>query len=800
MAAMSDTEPTFVRICPSCGAASAPEVLRCVCGALLMGVDLVRVAPPAEASRNPDRAPDAAAPDDAALPLSCPYEDCGQPNPPGSERCVYCDRPLEITAHPLANDEAEAPLSLVQLPAPLAERYRIVRSFASRGAEAEILLVEPLAGGAQVVAKLYRNGILPDAEIQARLRRIDPHSCIQVFETGTVAGHAYEVMEFCAFGSLRERMQQGAIAAMALRPIVAEMAKALVAAHAVGIVHRDIKPENVLIRSLAPLDLVLTDFGIASVLDATQCFTGMARTLMYAAPESLSGVIDAKADYWALGMLLLEAHLGRHPFAGLSDNVVLHHLSTRSIDLGAVADAPLHKLLRGLLLRDPKQRWGAAELERWLANDPSLQEAIDQHDADKTQPYRIGKDVCHSPEQLAVALARNWPAGISDLHNGQLQAWFRDEQKDQNTVRLLIEGKHEHPLPPDLQLLRLILHLAPGIPPVWRGANIELRALLRLAAQALKGDASAARNLVDIYQSRVLDEYARAGNAELADLAQRWHGACDQFATRWKARLIWLQENAKARGLQEKRAFEELMFGHAGPQQPSLALLLPRLLALLYDRSWEARLRQYLRNELTQLGATSPWLIELGDPAQLEAVELLVVEALLPDARKAAERFRAAEQQRQIEDAAAFQTLGDEVASSLGHLRGYVHHYYFTNELGERMSADLAQFQDILERVRREGSSDPRWQDLRKRLARVEPIAKRLQHSLDRFSEGQARRSGWFGQEMFIFIALAFVILIPFLGLRLFFVLFAIGLVLAAVFVAAPMIRMRRLRELLEQI
>jgi hypothetical protein len=526
----------------------------------------------------------------------------------------------------------------------------------------------------------------------------------------------------------------------------------------------------------------------------------MARTLMYAAPESLSGVIDAKADYWALGMLLLEAHLGRHPFAGLSDNVVLHHLSTRSIDLGEVADGALRKLLRGLLLRDPKQRWGAEALGRWLAGDERLEEPVDHDARSAVQPYRIGKDICQTPEQLGVALARNWQAGISDLHNGQLQAWFRDEQKDQNTVRLIIDGKHERPLPPDQQLLRLILHLAPGIPPVWRGEGIELRAILRHAAQALKGDADSARYLVDLYQSRVLEAYAQAGNAELTQLAQRWHGACDQFATRWKARLVWLRENAQARGGQEKQAFEDQMFGHAGPQQPALSTLLPRLLALLYDTAWAARLRLYLRSETLKLCTTSPWLSELGDVATVEAVELLVIEALLPDAREAAARVEALTQRRTAEAEALLRELGEQSADTLGRLRAFARHVFFSPEIGESLAAALGEYQRLLEQVRQQGSADERWQALRKRLARIEPIAKRLQQELDRFSEGSARRSGWFGREMASFGALAFFILLPFVGPRLFWLPVGIGAVLLAVFVGGPIQRMRRLRALLQQI
>src|SRR4029077_19586068 len=117
-----------------------------------------------------------------------------------------------------------------------------------------------------------------------------------------------------------------------------------------------------------------TDFSVASTLDATQRFTSAARTLPYASPESLSGVIDGKSDYWALGMIVVEAALGRHPFAGLSEAVILHHLTTRSVDVSGVADRNVRKLTRGLLLRDPETRWGAEQVERWLAGDESLAE------------------------------------------------------------------------------------------------------------------------------------------------------------------------------------------------------------------------------------------------------------------------------------------------------------------------------------------------------------------------------------------------------------------------------------------
>jgi len=578
----ADHAPQYHRICPGCGASNAPQILRCACGTLLNGVDLVSMEPVQEPLPESIIAP----PVEASAHIRCPYEDCGQDNPAGSDTCLYCNRPL--------TPAEEENTSLIQLPAALAARYRMLRPLPTRGAEAELFVLEALDTAQPVVLKLYRSGILPKPEIQARLAQINPRSCIQVLASGQTAGHAYEIMEYCAQGSLRERMRGSAMASGQIRAIIEQMGMALADTHAMDIVHRDIKPENILIRSETPLDLVLTDFGIASVLAASQCFTGMARTLMYAAPESLAGVLDTKADYWSLGIILLECTLGQHPFAGLSDTVILHALCTRSMDLSAVADIRLRMLLHGLLLRNPKQRWGADELARWLANDITLTEPVEHGSFADDHAYRIGADLCHSPEQLAVALARNWQAGGSDIQNGQLQAWFRNTQKDHNTVRLLIENKHEHPLPPDMQLLRLILHLAPGIPPVWRGQSVEPRAILRHAALALKGDAAASQWLFSIYEARVPQAYAEAGNVEMAELVDRWYGACDRFAAEWKTQIERLQQADSSGKPQEPRRFEEAMYGTLHLQHPPMQMLLPKLLALSYDRNWAALLRHHI--------------------------------------------------------------------------------------------------------------------------------------------------------------------------------------------------------------
>jgi len=264
------------------------------------------------------------------------------------------------------------------------------------------------------------------------------------FAHGVSDGTAYELLEYIAGGTLEDLMHAGPLPKADLRRIVAEIAEALNGIHAHRILHRDLKPENVLIRNTSPLELALTDFGIASLATATQHFTSVARTTKYAAPEALTGVLDAKSDWWSLGMIVLEAASGRHPFDGLTEQVMNHHLATRPIDVRGVYDDELRMLCRGLLLRDPKRRWGAVEVARWLAADPALAVPDDADGAAiGVRPYRFGKAEATTGTELALAFVRHWDAARKDLARGQVARWLEQELHDYNLVRVVHDIQEE---------------------------------------------------------------------------------------------------------------------------------------------------------------------------------------------------------------------------------------------------------------------------------------------------------------------------------------------------------------------
>src|ERR1700732_887266 len=101
--------------------------------------------------------------------------------------------------------------------------------------------------------------------------------------------------------------------------IIEQVAKALHAAHKVGLVHRDVKPSNILLEE--DDDAYLIDFGIASAVDETR-LTGAGATIgtwAYMAPERFQiGAVDAKVDIYALACVLCQCLTGHQPFPGNS--------------------------------------------------------------------------------------------------------------------------------------------------------------------------------------------------------------------------------------------------------------------------------------------------------------------------------------------------------------------------------------------------------------------------------------------------------------------------------------------------
>jgi serine/threonine-protein kinase len=226
----------------------------------------------------------------------------------------------------------------------------------------------------RVALKVVRADPLPDRSGAARrfiaerqlLASLEHPHIARLYDGGvTTDGLPYYTMEYCEGGSLADRLAtRGPIPAGEAIPLARQLAEALAAAHALGVVHRDVKPANVLFDGAGRVRL--TDFGVAKLADGDATRSGVVPgTVAYLAPEQVSGGdADHRADLWAFGVTLYEMLAGRRPFAGPSyAAVVLGIVGTEPepLALRDPVSPALERLVRRLLHKDPAERPQSAE-------------------------------------------------------------------------------------------------------------------------------------------------------------------------------------------------------------------------------------------------------------------------------------------------------------------------------------------------------------------------------------------------------------------------------------------------------
>ena len=156
-----------------------------------------------------------------------------------------------------------------------------------------------------------------EREARAAAKLSDPN-VVPVFDTGRDPSDRYIVMEHVTGVSLAELLRErGALPVSRAIEIAAQIASALAAAHAAGIVHRDVKPGNVMIDRAGAAKVL--DFGIARARadDALTRATVVLGSAPYMSPEvALGATADERSDIYSLGCVLYEMLTGRPPFIG----------------------------------------------------------------------------------------------------------------------------------------------------------------------------------------------------------------------------------------------------------------------------------------------------------------------------------------------------------------------------------------------------------------------------------------------------------------------------------------------------
>ena len=264
--------------------------------------------------------------------------------------------------------------------------YRI-ESLLGKGAMGIVFRGTQLGLGKTVAIKMIRADILVNRDSHDRFQReaqvlsklLHP-GIAQVLDFGIEDGTPFLVMEFVDGKELTEVMTlEGPMAPSRAIAIVRQLAAALEEAHRLGIVHRDIKPHNIRLQRYSPtgqIYLKVLDFGIAKQL-GDESGTSLTQTgavigtPAYMAPEQAGGSkVDARADQYAVGIVLYELLTGTVPFTSDTvTGVLVSHLTKPPPPLPKEVPEPLQRIVMRLLEKEPTQRYGdIASVERALAD------------------------------------------------------------------------------------------------------------------------------------------------------------------------------------------------------------------------------------------------------------------------------------------------------------------------------------------------------------------------------------------------------------------------------------------------
>lgn len=281
------------------------------------------------------------------------------------------------------SDRPELPLALekTQLAAELGlcfeGRYRIEAPLGEGGA-GHVYRARHIALGRSVALKVLRKHhnerwvSRQRFEREARaLGQLTHPNIVAVTDSGVDHGAPFLVMELLEGADLARRLRtEGLPAPLACRYAL-EALEGLAFVHERGLVHRDIKPANIFLERTAVGERVkLLDFGLARLVApnegaAVTRFGEVLGTPHYMAPEQVSGeAADARADVYAMGLVLYEMLTGRRAFTGDDMAVLRQQLVAAVPALEDPALAPFDALLRRATHKEPAERFANARAMR----------------------------------------------------------------------------------------------------------------------------------------------------------------------------------------------------------------------------------------------------------------------------------------------------------------------------------------------------------------------------------------------------------------------------------------------------
>jgi serine/threonine protein kinase/predicted Zn-dependent protease len=312
--------------------------------------------------------------------------------------------------------------------------YRLIKEL-GRGGMGTVYLAYDTRLGRQAALKLLPSHLVNNPERVRRFQReartvsaLNHPNIITIYDFGQEDGRHYIVSEFVEGRTLRNLVGSLDVSLNQILDLAVQVASALEAAHAAGIVHRDIKPENIMLRPDGYAKVL--DFGLAKLTDPEsggdeaktdvslappdfETRTGIVLgTVNYMSPEQARGQkVDGRSDLFSLGVVLYELITGRRPFGGET----WHHTIVAITDAEPPpiardvrgAPAALQEIIDRALAKDRERRYQTARalltdvqtLQGELAADARIQLIRTEREQDAT---KIEEQITRGETQAAI--------------------------------------------------------------------------------------------------------------------------------------------------------------------------------------------------------------------------------------------------------------------------------------------------------------------------------------------------------------------------------------------------------------
>jgi eukaryotic-like serine/threonine-protein kinase len=315
-------------------------------------------------------------------------------------------------------------------------RYRL-EGLIGRGGMASVWRATDIVLDRAVAVKRLHARLHDDPELAERFRRegtavarLSHPNLVRLLDQGQDGDEPFLVFELVEGRDLKTMIrQEGRLAPREAASICSQVARALGAAHAAGVVHRDIKSHNVLVTPAGVAKL--TDFGIARIIggeDASLTRTGIVLgSSDYLAPEQAEGrQVERASDIYSLGVVLFEALTGRLPFQGENAvAVATKHVYEDAPDPRSVVPG-IPRALGATCLRALEKR----QSDRFPSAD-AFADALDGTDATRmlvpldstTRRIRAPRRRRRRAPAIVLAAAAAAAAGVGAWQGGVLQRW-----------------------------------------------------------------------------------------------------------------------------------------------------------------------------------------------------------------------------------------------------------------------------------------------------------------------------------------------------------------------------------------